>query len=136
MKKSVVILIAVIYVMAVVLVSFFGIQATLLEETVYVKDIEIINKGVKIADDGITKSIDISFNGKETAEYQIEWRVIPTNATNSKVVFNYGTQQTFATVDENGLVKFTRPGVLKISIVPADGTILEKPATIIIRAMR
>jgi len=136
MKKSVVILIAVIYVMAVVLVSFFGIQATLLEETIYVNKIEIINKGVTTLPDG-TKTIDIYFNGNETAEYQIEWKVTPTDATNSKVKFNYDRDNiTCATVDENGFVVFTRPGAIPITITPADGTILSAPAAITIRAKR
>ena len=135
MKKSVVILIAVIYVMAVVLVSFFGIQAELLEETIYVNKIEIINKGVSYANDGVTKTVDIFFDGKDTAEYQIEWRVTPTNATNNKVFFNYDKTKTFVSVDENGLVTFTRPGVITISITPQDGTLINAP-TITIRAKR
>ncbi len=135
MKKSVVILIAVIYVMAVVLVSFFGIQAELLEETIYVNKIEIINKGVSYANDGVTKTVDIFFDGKDTAEYQIEWRVTPTNATNNKVFFNYDKTKTFVSVDENGLVTFTRPGVITISITPRDDTLIDAP-TITIRAKR
>ena len=136
MKKSVVILIAVIYVMAVVLVSFFGIQAELLEETVYVNKIEIINKDTTYATDGVTKTVDIFFNGKETAEYQLQWRVTPTNASNKKVFFNYDNQKTFVSVDENGLVTFTRPGVITITLTPQDGTLLENAPSITIRAKR
>ena len=136
MKKSVVILIAVIYVMAVVLVSFFGIQAELLEETIYVKGIEIINKDTDLADDGVTKTVDIYFNGKETAGYQIQWRVTPTNASNQKVFLNYDTTKTFVTVDENGQVTFTRPGVITITLTPQDGTLLENAPSITIRAKR
>ena len=122
MKKSVVILIAVIYIMAVVLVSFFGIQAELLEDTFYVNKIEIINKGVSYAADGVSKTVDISFGGKETAEYQIEWRVTPADATNAKVYFNYDTSKTFVSVDENGLVTFTRAGVITVELTPQDNT--------------
>lgn len=136
MKKSVVILIAVIYVMAVVLVSFFGIQAELLEETVYVNKIEIINKDTTYATDGVTKTIDIYFNGKDTAEYQLQWRVTPTNASNNKVFFDYDKTRTFVTVDENGLVTFTRPGVITITLTPQDGTLIEAPPSITIRAKR
>ena len=134
MKKSVVILIAVVYIAAVALVSFFGIQAELLEETIYVNKIEIVNKDVTVKDG--QKSVDVYFNGNETVEYQLDWRVYPTNATNTNVVFNYDEQKTFVSVDENGLVTFTRPGVIKISITPADLTILSEPAVITIRAMR
>ena len=134
MKKSVVILIAVVYIAAVALVSFFGIQAELLEETIYVNKIEIVNKDVTVKDG--QKSVDVYFNGNETVEYQLDWRVYPTNATNTNVVFNYDEQKTFVSVDKNGLVTFTRPGVIKISITPADLTILSEPAVITIRAMR
>lgn len=136
MKKSVVILIAVIYIMAVVLVSFFGIQAELLEETVYVNKIEIINKDTTYTTDGVTKTIDIYFNGKDTAEYQLQWRVTPTNASNNKVFFDYDKTRTFVTVDENGLVTFTRPGVITITLTPQDGTLIEAPPSITIRAKR
>ena len=135
MKKSVVILIAVIYVMAVVLVSFFGIQAEF-DETICVKGIEIINKDTTYATDGVTKTVDIFFNGKETAEYQIQWRVTPTNASNNKVFFNYDKTRTFVTVDENGLVTFTRQGVITITLTPQDGTLLENAPSITIRAKR
>lgn len=136
MKKSVVILIAVIYIMAVVLVSFFGIQAELLEETVYVNKIEIINKDATYADDGVTKKVDIYFNGKDTAEYQLQWRVDPTNASNQKVFFNYDKTRTFVSVDENGLVTFVRPGTITITITPQDGTLIENAPKITIRAKR
>ena len=129
MKKSVVILIAVIYIAAVALVSFFGIKSELLEETVYVDGIELIGNDIKTAADG-TKSVIVYLGEDGKGEYQLEWRVTPTNATNTKVVFNYDTTKTYGSIDENGLVKFDRAGVFTITITPADGTVLTPPVII------
>ena len=122
MKKSVVILIAVIYVAAVALVSFFGIRAELLEETVYVQNIELVNKDINKNTN--PHSVVIPFRTDGPTEYQLDWRVTPTNATNTTVIFNYDKSKTYATVDENGLVTFTRPGTITVTLTPADGTVL------------
>ena len=129
MKKSVVILIAVIYVAAIALVSFFGIRSELLEETVYVSGIELVGEDIKTSANG-TKSVRVYLDKNGYAEYQLDWRVTPTNATNTKVIFNYDETKTYVSVDENGLVKFTRPGVITVTLTPADGTVLDKPVEI------
>ena len=135
MKKSVVILIAVIYVAAVALVSFFGIQSELLEETIYVSNIEIVNKDITTKPDG-SKSVRLYLDENGQGEYQLDWRVTPTDATNTGVVFNYDKSKTFVSVDENGLVKFIRPGVITVTLTPADGTVLPAPVQLKIIAMK
>ena len=129
MKKSVVILIAVIYVAAIALVSFFGIRSELLEETVYVSGIEIVGDGVATSATG-AKSVRVYLDENGHGEYQLDWRVTPTNATNTKVIFNYDESKTYVTVDDKGLVKFTRPGVITVTLTPADGTVLSAPVQI------
>ena len=47
MKKSVVILIAIIYVASIALVSFFGLQFKVFEEVIPVESVEILNDGLK-----------------------------------------------------------------------------------------
>ena len=135
MKKSVVILIAVIYVAAVALVSFFGIQSELLEETIYVSNIEIVNKDITTKADG-SKSVRLYLDENGQGEYQLDWRVTPTDATNTGVTFNYDKSKTFVSVDENGLVKFIRPGVITVTLTPADGTVLPTPVQLKIIAMK
>lgn len=125
MKKSVVILIAVIYVAAIALVSFFGLQAELLEETVYVTGIELVNSDIQTT--GSTKYVVVYLDGNGHAEYQLDWRVTPTNATNTGVNFNYDTTKSFVTIDEKGLVKFTRAGAIDVSLTPKDKSKLENP---------
>lgn len=129
MKKSVVILIAVIYVAAIALVSFFGIRSELLEETVYVSGIEIVGDGITTSASG-AKSVRVYLDENGHGEYQLDWRVTPTNATNTKVIFNYDESKTYVTVDDKGLVKFTRPGVITVTLTPADGTVLSAPVQI------
>ena len=129
MKKSVVILIAVIYVAAIALVSFFGIKSELLEETVYVSGIELVGDTIITSANG-SKSVRVYLDANGNGEYQLDWRVTPTNATNTKVIFNYDKSKTYVSVDENGLVKFVRPGVITVTLTPADGTILPEPVEI------
>ena len=133
MKKSVVILIAIIYVAAVALVSFFGLQHLVLEETVYVQRIQILNDDVKV--DPVDGSIYVVLylDEKQEAKYQIEYRVHPENATNQGVNFSYDKQTPNVTVDENGLVKFTGPSAITVTLDPKDGTPLGvKPEILII----
>ena len=136
MKKSVVILIAVIYVAAVALVSFFGIRAELLEETIYVTNIELVNKDIKVNAETGKKSVRLYLDENGYAEYQLDWRVTPTDATNTGVIFSYNEEKTYVSVDENGLVKFVRPGTITIKLDPADGSILPAPVEITIMALK
>lgn len=133
MKKSVVILIAVIYVAAVALVSFFGLQFKVFEEIVYVESIEILNEGLKDSNTfGKYAVVTLDENGE--AMYQIEYRVRPDNATNQSVNFVYDKQTQGVSVDENGIVKFTAPGMVIITLTPKDGTVLETETKITIIA--
>ena len=137
MKKSVVILIAIIYIAAVALVSFFGLQHLVLEETIYVQRISILNDDVKTDPTDGSIYVVIYLDDKNEAKYQIEYRVHPENATNQGVNFSYDTQTPNVTVDENGLVKFTGPSAVLITLNPKDGTALGvKPEILIIAKHR
>ena len=52
MKKSVVILILVIYLVSVALVSFFGLQYKTFDEVIYTESIEFLNDDIKTKKDG------------------------------------------------------------------------------------
>lgn len=118
MKKSVVILIALIYISSVALVSFFGLQHKTFNEIIYVEKIEILNENYKLDQNG-EKYITIRGENK----LQIDWRVYPDNATNKEVDFVYDTTNTKFTVDENGVVTCsTGKGAITVQIVAKDGT--------------
>ena len=55
MKKSVIILIAIIYLASVALVSFYGLQPKMFDEVVYVDSIEFLNDDIRLKDDGATR---------------------------------------------------------------------------------
>lgn len=85
-----------------------------------VERIEITNEGQKNSasqGDYIVISADESGDRK----IQIEYTVYPDNASQKEVKFLY-EEQDYASVDENGLVTFTMPGLLKVTVVAADGS--------------
>ena len=129
MKKSVVIIIALIYIASIALVSFFGLQHKVFEEVIGVERVEITNEGMKNSE---THGDYIVIRPNEQGErrIQINYHVYPDNATNTKVDFAY-EQVDYASVDEFGVVTFTSPGVLKVRIIATDGSNAEDTITII-----
>ena len=124
MKKSVVILIAIIYVASIALVSFFGLQYQNFFEIVYTEQIELLGDNIKTNDKG-EKYVVILPDEQGNYAYQIQYRVHPDNATNSKVDFVFDHEKadkSSISVDENGVVTFTKKGVVTIEILPQDGS--------------
>lgn len=129
MKKAVVIIIALIYIAAVALVSFFGLKHKVFEEVIGVERVEITNEGQKHSDTH-GDYIVIRPNEKGERRIKIDYHVYPENASNTAVDFAY-EQVDFASVDEYGVVTFTSPGVLKVRIIATDGSNAEDTITII-----
>ena len=129
MKKAVVIIIALIYIAAVALVSFFGLQHKVFEEVISVERVEITNEGQKFSESQ-GDYIVIRPNEKGERRIKIDYHVYPENASNTKVDFAY-EQVDYASVDEYGVVTFTSPGVLKVRIIATDGSNAEDTITII-----
>ena len=134
MKKSVIVLIGVIYVLAIAIVSFFGLQIETFNETIYVSNIEIINEDIKFATDG-SKYVIINFedNPNNPTSYQLEWRVYPDDATRKIVEFSYDKTRTFVEVNEFGTVIFNRKGSITVYITSTDGNEKSDSITIIAR---
>ena len=130
MKKSVVILIAIIYIAAIAVVSFFGLQFKVFDEVVPVSSIEITNKDLKMTDEGVPYAV-ISADKNGERKFLIEYRVKPDNASDLGVRFAYDQTATNVTVDERGLVTFTSPGYIKISVIATDGTNTEAQIIIV-----
>ena len=121
MKKSVIILIGLIYVASIALVSFYGLQYKTFDEVVYVSDIEILNEGIKTDSQG-EKYIALFPDENGERKFQIEYRVYPDNATNSEVDFIYDKQNLNVSIDSNGVVTFQKRGSVKVTVVSKDGT--------------
>lgn len=129
MKKSVVIIIALIYIASIALVSFFGLQYKVFDEVIPVERVEITNEGQKYSETH-GDYIVIRPNEKGERRFKIDYHVYPENASNTTVDFAY-EQVDYATVDEYGVVTFTSPGVLKVRIIATDGSNAEDTITII-----
>ena len=120
MKKSVVIIIVLIYLASIALVSFFGLQFKVFEEVIPVEKVEITNEGQKYSDQfGDYIVIKPDANGEY--RFQIQYRVYPDEASNSEVDFAY-EQVDYASVDAHGLVTFTAKGALKVRVIAKDGS--------------
>ena len=129
MKKPVVILIALIYIASVALVSFFGLQFKVFEEVIPVERVEITNEGQKnSAQHGDYLVIYPDANGERRVK--IDYHVYPDNATNTAVDFAY-EEVDYATVDEYGVVTFTKPGTLKVRVIATDGSNVEDTILIV-----
>ena len=121
MKKSVIVLIAIIYVAAIGLVSFYGLKFKVFEEVVPVESIELLNTGLNTDKNG-EPFVVIYPDSQGRRQYQLEYRVHPDNATDTKVSFAIDSPANAATVSETGLVVFEKSGSAKIFIVAADGS--------------
>lgn len=133
MKKSVVILILIIYVASVALVSFFGLQYKTFDEVIYTTKIELLNEDIRTTEDGKLEAIVRKDATTGLWTYQIKHRVYPDNASNNAVDYIYDTQTPNVTVDETtGVVTFTGKGALDVTLKPKDGSNIS--VTISIRA--
>ncbi len=115
MKKSVVILIALIYAASIALVGFLGLKAKSYNEVVYVESIEILSD---YEVDHKTGSKYIIFRPQENGDktIQIECRAVPDNASDRKIIYSLAKDCTTATIDENGLLTFTVQPTNPISV--------------------
>ncbi len=119
MKKSVAILIGIIYVVSIVVVGFFGLKIKGFDTTTYVTEVTFIGNELDEMDDG-TKFVEITYS--ETHTYQLKWRVSPDDATHPEVSFGYDETTNVGEVSQDGLVTFYRPGVISVYIHSTDGS--------------
>ena len=130
MKKSVVIIIALIYVASVALVSFFGLQFKVFEEVVPVESVEILNEGLEYSDSQ-GKYIVIKPDANGVYNFKIEYRVYPDEATNQEVDFAYEEREGVTVDKELGTVTFERPNMIKVRVIAKDGSNAEDTILIV-----
>ena len=118
MKKSVIILIGVVYVIAVAMVSFFGLKTQVYEEKIYISSIEILNENVQTTSSG-EKYMIINY---DDGPIIIERKIYPENATKKVVEYNYDKTNEVAIVDQMGVVTFSGPGAVTVYIMAKDGS--------------
>ena len=115
MKKRIALLTLLILVFALVFTSCNSPQ-----EVVPVSSVEITNKGLK--DNNGTPYAVITLGKDGTAQFLIEYKVSPDNATDRGVRFAYDTTNQYVSIDEKGLVTISGPTYVKISVIATDGT--------------
>ncbi len=137
MKKSVVILIALIYVSAIALVSFFGLQFKVFDQIIPVESVEILNEGLKESGEwGKYTPVMLDSNGN--AEYTIQTRILPDDASNkviTYVVTDEALRDRVTVDDKNGKVTIT--GIteftpLKILVASADNPEAKQYVTLLL----
>ena len=124
MKKSVIILIAIIYVASIVVVSFYGMAFEIFDPVVYVEKVELEGDNLQSGEylDPPTNHFLVLYPDSDGIyRYQIKAKVTPSDATNKKL--NYVFDENDAvTIDSTGLVTITEPTAVTIHIISTDGT--------------
>lgn len=139
MKKSVIFFIAVIYIISIVVVTFFGLTVNMEQFTIYMNRLEItsyssITSGEKYAflafddSDSDNNSIFVDYiTGPDNATYpeRIKFSLVNATYTDSE-----GNVTVFAEVHQNGEVVFYQRRTVRVVITTTDGSNLTDTMTI------
>ena len=128
MKKSVLIVIGLVYIASILIIGFFGMRQVVYSNIIYVREIECINEEAR--DMGDYKMIIVDYIEGNTG-VQLSYRVTPDDATSKDVRFIYDENQTVATVTDLGTVVFNSPGLIVVRIASTDGTIASETVWIV-----
>ncbi|MBE5735969.1 MAG: hypothetical protein E7356_01240 [Clostridiales bacterium] len=135
MRKSILIAIAIVYVASIVVVSVFGLKATMYQSNIQVTGIECVNqdKGeIFIGETNGIKTITMNFTEPGDLEsltgtiLQLEIRVLPDDATNKEIGFRYARenypQVHFHQIEgrETGAIAFTGIATFTLTIYSLD----------------
>lgn len=130
-KKAVVAIEVVVCLLAVVIISIFGINPEAWREDIPADSLTITNESDAVSGVEVTKTIE---NGKQVVraklpasmrEYQITWEILPENVTNTKISFTSSQiNDNIISISETGLVTFLTSGNTGASILlkTTDGT--------------
>lgn len=130
MKKSVILTIAVIYILAIVIVGFIGIRMSVYDEKVYVNDITIISDGYQKYDpvkdqDKIEKGYEGYIDKKfvEGLKIEIKCQVSPDNATIKNLIYVCEESEDYKLIvnnDGTATIEFYRGRDIDLIIKSAD----------------
>ena len=114
MKKSVVILIALIYAASIVLVGYLGLKAKTYNDVYPVERLEILTEYNEMPNTG-DKYITFVHRDGEEPTLQFECRVLPENATDKEIIYKLASDCTIATISEDGLLTFLPDEIHQVS---------------------
>lgn len=141
MKKSVIFLIAVLYLISIVVVSFFGLQISVDQFQVYMTSLSITSYDQLVNQN---KYLTINFNDSEGyASVVIEYDYAPSNASypdgvsfsliNNTYTNEEGKTVYYAQVSVTGEVVFYSRRTVRLTITSTDGSKLSDSVTIVCR---
>ena len=144
MNKATMIIIAIIYLASIVFISVFGMKFVIFNSIIPVTRIECVNTSDDLVEvSGAEKKLlKVKFDKPGNAEtltgtmVQVEWRVLPDNASNKDVKFVYNESLTRVNFvkDESGkelgLILFSGVVVLDLRIMSTDGSRIYTDLTI------
>lgn len=113
-----------------VVVSYGGAH-TVIEITVIrlVEEIKIKNGGLKYNENWGNYTV-LYLDGDKPLTYQIEYEVLPYDATYSEVRFIFDGSNT-AEISGDGLITFSGEGLIKVKLASVDGSSVENTITVI-----
>lgn len=140
MKKSTIIIIAIVYLASIALLSFFGMKVTVYSQVVNVEKVECINtndssKNILVEYENGIKTIKIPFTSAfdpvtlDGTKLQLKTRALPDNATKKTIDFEKDPSDTrfefhtYESGEKSGLVMIYQPMYAKIKIWSTDGTL-------------
>ena len=142
MRKSVLFLVGILYLVSIVVVTFFGMQARMDQFKAYVSSVTIINEGITETtnEDGTkTRSLTVFFPTKDATEvsFTILTKVLPENALNKTLSYTLLDSNAEPVADEeakvlpDGRITFAKAMTVTLIVSSTDGS--NKTDTIKIR---
>ena len=132
MRKSVLFLLGVLYLVSVVVVTFFGIQARMDQFKVYITSLEITNEEVTLNSNN-DKVVKLVFKqNEETVSFWVETKVEPSNATNKQLEYILSDSngnpmsEEKVVVSDKGEVVFKMPCLTYLRVNTTDGSSLHE----------
>lgn len=119
---------------ALLFVGFLGRNPKVFEEVIPVEKVEIVVDGLDYNETWGSYVI-IRPDEKGRRQYEVKYKVYPHNATVDAINFKLEAKPAdCATIDEQtGLLTFSKPGLVKVFIVAADGSTSQDYITVICR---
>ncbi len=129
MRKSVLFLIGVLYLVSVVVVTFFGMQARMDQFKVYITSLEISNENINIDDENLKYAVLRFKQNEEIVSFWVETKIEPSNATNTKldyILLNSKGEKVsdeVAIVSQLGEIVFLKPvSGISLIVLSTDGS--------------
>ena len=134
MKKSIILIILILYLSSIVVIGFFCMSIAVYQQQIYATEIKLMNTDIK-SSEAIGKYIEFSFDpdGDEDSNvYFLTWRVLPEDTTNKNVNFIYD-ETDIIEIEKNGIIRIKKRGVAVVKIASETNPAVNEVFRIIIR---